>query len=535
MSEKMTCGEALMKLLEEYGVDTVFGMPGEHTLTLYQGIAKSNIRHVGVRNEQGAGFMADGYARVSGKPGVCTLISGPGVTNAATPMGQAYADSIPMLVISSVTPSYSLGKGWGCLHEVTDQQAVTSPLTALSATALTPEDLPELIGQAYTIFESGRPRPVHISIPTDVLAMTTNEDWSPRRPPSRPLPNPADVEAAVALLAEAQRPAIYVGGGAIGARDSLTEIAERLQAGVIASNAGKGIVPDGHSLSLGGSIWRGPTQSYMSQADVILAIGTELSETDSFVERLNLNGKIIRIDIDSAKINDLYPAHIGIIADAGLTAQAILANLRSKGISKAGSQAKEAVGATNEQVMSELSVAEKQHLKTLDSLRKVLPAETVVMGDIAQLVYTGSFALPVTQPRLWHYPAGYCTLGCGLPMAVGAKLAHPDQPMIVLAGDGGFMFTVQELATAVELGLSLPIVLWENGGLGQIRDGMDSRGMPQIGVNYHNPDFVAMAKAFGGYGVRPNSLAEFEAVVEEALQADKPTLINVHENSAWLM
>ena len=178
-----TCGEALIRLLAAYGVDTVFGIPGVHTLDVYRGIANSGIRHVQAKNEQGAGFMADGYARASGKPGVCTLITGPGVTNAATPMGQAFADSIAMLVISSENATDTLGKGWGCLHEITNQQAVTEPLTALSATALSPDDVPELIGQAFSLFSTGRRRPVHLSIPVDVLAMPVTADWGKRRMP----------------------------------------------------------------------------------------------------------------------------------------------------------------------------------------------------------------------------------------------------------------------------------------------------------------------------------------------------------------
>ncbi|MEM7349040.1 MAG: 5-guanidino-2-oxopentanoate decarboxylase, partial [Chloroflexota bacterium] len=534
-SNQMTCGEALMKLLEKYGVDTVFGMPGEHTLTLYQGIANSNIKHIQIRNEQGAGFMADGYARVSGKPGVCTLISGPGVTNAATAMGQAYADSIPMLIISSVTSTYTLGKGWGCLHEVTDQQAVTAPLTALSATALSPEDLPELIGQAYAIFESSRPRPVHISIPVDVLSMMTDGDWEPRKTPSRPMPNPTDIQAAVELLAQAKRPIICVGGGALKANEALTVLAEQLNASVLSSNAGKGVVPESHPLSLGGSIWRAPAQNYLAKADTILAIGTELSETDSFIERLDLNGKLIRVDIDPSKINDLYPADVGIVADAQATAEALLTTLQAQGISNVGVNTAQEVSAVREELMSEVNAVEAQHLKILVSLRQAMPADTVIMGDITQLVYTGSFAMPVDQPSCWHYPAGYCALGPGLPMAVGAKVAEPDRPVVVIAGDGGFMFTVQELATAAELGLNLPIILWENDGLGQIREGMDNRNIPHVGVTYRNPDFVAMAKAFGCYGVRPNSLAELEAAVTEAFKADMPTMINIYQDSEWLV
>ena len=306
-----------MALLERYGVDTVFGIPGAHTLDMYRGIASSNIRHVLARHEQGAGFMADGYARASGRPGVCTLITGPGVTNAATALGQSFADSIPMLMLSSANATHTLAKGWGCMHEITDQQAVTAPLTAFSATALSPDDLPELIGQAFSRFATARPRPVHIAVPIDVLAAATDGEWSTRAGPARPSPAPEAIVAAAALLAHSERPVLYAGGGAVEAAGPLTELAEWLNAAVLSSNAGKGIVPDSHALSIGAGISRGPARDYIGRADVVLAVGTELAETDSFVERLQIAGKLIRIDIDPSKINDLYPADVGIQADAG--------------------------------------------------------------------------------------------------------------------------------------------------------------------------------------------------------------------------
>ena len=197
---KKTCGEALMHLLEDYGVTTVFGIPGEHTLELYRGIEGSKVRHVTPRNEQGAGFMADGYARASGCPGVCTIISGPGVTNAATPIAQAYADSIPMLIISSANDSPSLGKGWGRLHETTDLCAITAPITAFSAMVHDPSEVPELIAQAFTVFGSRRPRPVHIAIPIDVMEMPANGDWNISSIPERPVPGQAAINAAADLL-----------------------------------------------------------------------------------------------------------------------------------------------------------------------------------------------------------------------------------------------------------------------------------------------------------------------------------------------
>jgi len=532
MTEQITCGEALIQLLEQYGVDTVFGIPGVHTLDLYRGLANSPIRHVQARNEQGAGFMADGYARASGKPGVCVLITGPGVTNASTPLGQSFADSIPVLLISSTNASFTLGKGWGCLHEITDQQAVTRPLTALSATALAPEDLPELIGQAFSIFASERPRPVHIAIPIDVLAEITSGGGAPRTMPSRPRANPEDVQAAAELLRTAKRPLIIAGGGAVEAQAEVTGLAERLNAVVVTTCAGKGVMPEPHPLNLGGSLVRPEVQRFLPSADVVLAVGTELAETDSFVERLDLAGQLIRIDLDRSKLNDLHPADLGIVADAKPTLASLLDGLGDE--ASVAEDRSGALASLRADIRANLTDSEKQHSRLLELLRSLVPEDTIFAGDSCQLVYTGIFVMPVQQPRLWDYPAGYCTLGCGLPSGIGAKLALPKQPVVVLAGDGGFMFTVQELVTAAELELPLPIILWNNSGLKQIRDDMNAREIPPIGVDGPNPDFVALAHACNGKGVLAQSQAEFTTALEQAWHTPTFTLIEIREGDAWL-
>lgn len=532
----ITCGAATIKLLEKYDVDTIFGIPGVHTLEFYRGLGESSIQHVQTRHEQGAAFMADGYARASGRPGICLLISGPGVINGLTAIGQSYADSVPVLMLSSTTASHSLGKGWGCLHEVPDLQAVTTPLTALSATARSPEDVPELIGQAFSIFASERPRPVHIAIPIDVLAqpVARPERWQTVTLPARPLPDPSAVAGAALLLAQAERPLLLVGGGAVGAGPALATIAETLNASIVSSNAGKGVVPESHPFNLGGSIWRRPVQDHIANADVILAIGTELSETDSFVERLAFNGKLIRVDIDPRKINDLYPADVGIVADATKTAQSLLTVLKAHDVKPADRDTAAVVNMINDQMMDALSDHEKRHLVLLNRLREILPADTIIAGDITQLVYTGSFTFPVEQPRLWHYPAGFCTLGCGLPNGIGAKFAMPEQPVVVLAGDGGFMFTVQELITAAELGIGLPIIIWENGGYLQIKEDMVRAEIEPVGVDGRNPEFIGLAQAMGCHAIRPESLKEFEEAVRSALKGERPTVIVVAEGSEWL-
>lgn len=527
----MNVGQASIKLLQDYGVDTVFGIPGVHTLEFCRGLNQSNIRHVQARNEQGAGFMADGYARSSGKPGVALVISGPGVTNALTAVGQAYADSIPMLLLSSDAASYSLGKGWGCLHEVPSLTDTTAPLTAFSATAMSADEVPGLIARAFSVFSSERPRPVHIAIPIDILAMPVSDDWHALELPERPGPTAKKIVRACELLRQAKRPMICVGGGASGASESIRLIAERLGAAVIASIAGKGIMDDSHPLSLSAGVVRKEVQSYLKTADVILAVGTELSEVDSFEKTLEIDGKIIRIDLDPRKMTDLYPAEVAIIGSARSSCEAIV---RQLGEVSARADTAAEVAEIRRAFRLRLSPSEARHCLALDILRKTLPENSIIMGDICQLVYTGAFAFDVTQPKLWHYPAGYCTLGSSLPDAIGASLALPGTPVVSLTGDGGFMFTCQELVTAAELKLPIPVILWNNKGLKQIRDDMLLRDIEPVGVDGINPDFIALAQACGCAALSVDSAESFSSAVQQALAADRPTLIEIDESSPWL-
>jgi 5-guanidino-2-oxopentanoate decarboxylase len=510
-----SCGEALMHLLEAYGVTTVFGIPGEHTLELYRGIEKSNVRAVTPRNEQGASFMADGYARVTGKPGVCTLITGPGVTNAATGIGQAYADSIPMLVISSANDSPSLGKGWGRLHETTDLCAITRPITAFSAMVHDPAEIPELIAQAFTVFHSRRPRPVHIAIPIDVMEQSVSDDWQPWQIADLPVPAAAVIYSAAQLLAQAANCIMIVGGGAQHASAEVTALAERLNCGVIASNAGKGIVADSNPLSLGGGIISPAVHDYLAKAEVVLAM-------------------IIRVDIDPARFSDAFPATVAIQGDS-LAACALLCDALA-GLNIP--QAKIDMPAELEQVRSrqqaEFTDVERQHIHLLDILRNELADDAIIMGDIAQLVYTGTAAMKTLLPRTWFYPAGFGTLGCALPDAIGAKLALPEKTVVALVGDGGFRITVNELATAVEEELSIPIIIWHNHSYAMIRDGMVKRGIPEIGVNPRAPDFLKLADAFGCPGTLVDSDASFRQALSDAFQHAGPSLIVALENDAWL-
>jgi 5-guanidino-2-oxopentanoate decarboxylase len=530
----MKCGEAVMRLLSAYEVDTVFGMAGTMTVELYRGIGLAGIHHVQCRNEQGASLMADGYARATGKPGVCTIIAGPGVTNAATGIAQAYSDSQPMLVLSGACATPMQGKGWGAVHELSDQAAVTAGFTAFSVMVRHPDELPELIARAYGVFRGSRPRPVHLSLPRDVLPEPVGSDWKTRRAPTLPMPDPAAIGEAAERLAAAKRPLIVVGGGAVGTRRALTEIAELIGAPVLSTNAGKGILPESHSLSLGCSILLKPSQQALAEADVVLLVGSQVSMGDHFLPKLEIGGDIIRIDIDPRELTAVYPAAVPIQADAGAALSALASALSSRKPPARRAQGELRVRdilAANTAKMTDL---EQLHARVWTILRSALPPDTIVMGDASQIVYSGSFAMPMEVERCWYYSGTYCSLGVALPMAIGAKIGAPHRPVIAVAGDGGIMFTVNELATAVEERLALPVLVWNNDALKEIVDQMDQRQIPRIGVEPKSPDFLGLAQSLGCHATRATSAEHLATSVRDALGADRPTLIELRQDSAWL-
>lgn len=389
-----TCGEVLVKLLEGYGVEQVFGIPGVHTVELYRGLARSSIRHVTPRHEQGAGFMADGYARVSGKPGVCFIITGPGMTNITTAMGQAYADSIPMLVISSVQSRSQLGGGRGKLHELPNQAALVGGVAAFSHTLMSAAELPSVLARAFAVFQAGRPRPVHIEIPLDVLVEDA-DDLLASMPVSvdRAGAAPGAVKQMTAMLASARRPLILAGGGAIDAAVELTELAERLGAPVALTINAKGLLPSRHPLLIGSTQSLVATRALVAEADVVLAIGTELAETDydiTFAGGFELLGALLRIDIDPDQTVRNYPPRLALVADARTAARALLDELNRQPLAERCNDWG-VVRATRLRADLEGSwdAAVRAQSVFLDSVLQTLP-EAVFVGDSTQPVYTGN-------------------------------------------------------------------------------------------------------------------------------------------------
>ena len=530
-----TCGELLVRLLEGYGVDTVFGIPGVHTVELYRGLPATRIRHVTPRHEQGAGFMADGYARVSGKPGVCFIVTGPGMTNILTAMGQAYGDSVPMLVISAVNRTEQLAMGQGRLHELRSQQAVVAGVAAFSHTVLHPSQLPEVLARAFALFASARPRPVHIEIPLDVIAAPADDlPLQPRPLPGRPGPDPAAVGLAADLLAKARQPLMVIGGGAVPAAAEALALAERLDAPVINTVNAKGILPPGHPLHAGENMAWPSLREALRAADAVLAVGSEFGETEMYPGPLPLrfDGRLIRIDIDLEQLVRGFPADVPILSDSRHALQALAAALPDA--ARSGSDGARRARALRESLPPLWWPAVRTHQRLLGLVQRVLP-DAIMVGDSTEPVYAGNQFFEPAQPRSWfNSSTGYGTLGYALPAAVGAKLAAPGRPVVVLVGDGGLQYTLPEFASAMEAGAPVIVLVWNNRSYGEIKTYMLDRGIAPIGVDLFTPDLVAIARAYGCAAERARDFDHLADLLAAARDRDTPSLIEVVEGAPFV-
>ncbi|AOE66767.1 hypothetical protein A7317_07035 [Pseudomonas fluorescens] len=534
-----TCGEVLVHLLERYGVEQVFGIPGVHTVELYRGLARSSIRHVTPRHEQGAGFMADGYARTRGKPGVCFIITGPGMTNITTAMGQAYADSIPMLVISSVQSRSQLGGGRGKLHELPNQGAMMAGVAAFSHTLMSAAELPAVLARAFALFQAARPRPVHIEIPLDVLV--ENADALLGTAPvsiARAGAAPAAIRQMSQLLAAAQRPLILAGGGAIDAAPALTRLAETLGAPVALTINAKGMLPGAHPLLIGSTQSLVATRALVAEADVVLAIGTELAETDydvTFAGGFEIPGALLRIDIDPDQTVRNYPPQVALVADAHIAADALLAELNRQPLPhRRNDWGAQRVTRLWADLTPTWDAATRAQSVFLNTVLQALPG-AVIVGDSTQPVYSGNLTLNPDHPRRWfNSSTGYGTLGYALPAAIGAWLGRGDgQPVVCLIGDGGLQFSLSELASAVEARTPIIVLLWNNQGYEEIKKYMLNRDIEPVGVDIYTPDFVAVAKGLGCAAERIQGPASLRMALRAAADREGPTLIEI-DQGLWM-
>lgn len=525
---RLTGGQAIIDGLEREGVDVVFGIPGVHTLDLYDALVDSDIEHVTTRHEQGAGFMADGYARATGRVGIALVITGPGLTNVATPIGQAYSDSSPVLVISSHNQSDQADQGRGLLHELKDQHGVMESIAAYSERVDRVADVPGAIADAFDYFDTRRPRPIHLELPMDVLARTDRIEPVERAAATPPAADDERIDAAVDRLEEATAPLLIVGGGATDAAASARRLVETTGMPVISTVAGKGVIPDTHELSLGATLRRDEVADYAASRDLVLAVGTELSPMDTGSADLPEN--LIHVDIDYGNFGKNYPVDLGIVADAETALPELVRRVEERGVAF-DEDLRDEVAAVRGASLDEAAAEGSEAHRLLATLRDALDENAIVVNDMTMVCYEATRVFPVDEPGTFLFPRGFGTLGFSPPAAFGAAIGATDRQVVSLVGDGGFLFTVQELATAVKYDIGIPVIVLNDDSYEAVRDNQvrDYDGR-LIGVDIDNPDFIEMARSFGAAARR----IEYETVEDElpaaldaAFARDRPTVVEI--------
>jgi acetolactate synthase I/II/III large subunit len=546
LAGQMTGGMAIVEALIANEVDRVFGLPGAQLYAFFDALAqrKNVIATIGARHEQTCGYMAFGYARSTGRPGVYAVVPGPGMLNTTAALATAWGCNAPVLCITGEVPSAYLGRGRGHLHELPDQLATLRTLTKWAARIERAADVPELLNEAFRQMRTGRPGPVAVAMPWDVMRASGFVEPRPGASPTLASPpSPLEVEAAARLLVNAERPMIMTGSGAQHASEAVLMLAEELAAPVAAFRGGRGVVAEDHPLGISSyaayRLW--------ADTDVLIGIGTRLempymrwADMMNMIDRPTAPPHLIRIDVEASEMRRLVP-HAGIVADAEAGTRALLAEVRRlrDAVRPARSKAAQRrIAAAKREARAAIEVVQPQ-LSYLDVIRAALPRDGFFVGELSQVGFTSYFGYPVYQPRTYVSEGYQGTLGFGFPTALGVKVAHPDKPVVAVAGDGGFMFGVQELATAVQHGIAVVILVFNNKSYGNVlRDqeiGFDNR---VIGAMLDNPDFVALAKAFGLEAHRVASPQALGALLTEVLGSDKPVLIEIEvaprsEVSPW--
>ncbi len=526
----VTGGQAIVDCLEAEGVEVVFGIPGEHTITLYDGLfQRPSIRHILPRHEQGAGFMAEGYAMASGKVGVCITTTGPGAFNALTPLAEAYGDSVPVLMIASEIGREFIGQARGITHESKDQLGVLERASGWAAQASSVGEIPEVMHEAFVRMRSGRPRPAVVQVPLDVMADKDDVAPLPSVQPQRVSADPAAVAEAAKMLASAQRPIIWAGGGVniAGANDILRQLAELLGAPVIATPDGKGAIPEDHPLALGSSSGEGPVTELMRRADTALVVGTRFQQRLTRNWTMPLPKQLVQIDVDASEIGKNYPASTGLVGDAGLVLNQLFEQLRGQTITPKPELATE-LEHIRETIGSYLREHFTPEAEMLAAFREGLAPDAMIFSDTARAVGWLRNHLPVYAPRSFFTPGGFSTLGFSFPSAMGAKAAFPDRQSVAACGDGSFMFTCNELATAVQEGLGVTVLLFNNRCHLGIKDHQDAEcGGRHIAVELHQPDFVQFAQSFGALGLRVERLEQLAPALTQARDSQKPAIVEI--------
>ncbi|WP_299146235.1 thiamine pyrophosphate-binding protein [uncultured Tateyamaria sp.] len=538
MTQTRPLGAQISHMLKDRGVDVIFGIPGVHNQEMYRGIEEAGITHVLARHEQGAGFMADGYARASGKPGVAYVITGPGLCNIMTPMGQAYSDSVPLLVLSSCLDETVATRGQ--LHQMKDQRAAAETVCDWSEEARTAEAAYQLVDRAMTEFTTRRKRPKHIQVPIAQLeaeaapAVRHRPDHAQPKPDQFvivPLPGIAppgidtrQLDHIAKRLMAAERPLFVLGGGVAmpGLEQAVQSVLNNCGAAAFTTYAGRGLVPPDHPLSFGSHLARPDSAKLLDASDCVVFLGTDLSEGDLWRATAGHRPGAIHINIDPEVLARAHPQDTRLLTD-GVEVLAYLAtHMTGK---PASSWSADLVAGFRSRWRAEVNAERPGIVPVCDALRDCLPQRTMIYSDMTQFAYTAKEVWDMDRPGHWHHPTGFGTLGYATPAAIGGAIARTGLPTMAIIGDYGFHYTMQELGVAVELGLPLPIILWDNGKLKEIEESMVRAQIAPNAVIARNPDFCKLAEAFGARAAAPKTLTDMQDTVRAAFDADGPTLI----------
>ena len=529
---KMSGGEALAKSLVREGVEVVFGIPGIQIYGIVAALRdESGIRMVTTRHEQAATYMADGYARASGKPGVALVVPGAGLYNAAPGLTNAYCRSSPVLLIAGQIPRGAIGKNLGAVHEIADQPGTVRSVTKWQRQAVRPREVPDAVFEAFRQMRTGRPRPVLIEMPPE--AGVEREEVALRSPAriSRIVPSPEDLREAAQVIAGSRTPLIYAGGGVArsDAEQALVKLAEATNIPVVTSSGGKGTIPDSHPLSYGSCFSpRGERQEMnqlydvMQAADVVIGIGTRFSLGNPAGEASTL----VNINIDDSELTRVQSNTIPLHGDAKATIEALLPCLAEAQAGERPSPVEAVAAARSLIAYYDIRLKEPQYA-VLEAMQEGIPEDAFIVWDVTQFGYYARTHYQVNHPKT-YIDSGYSfNLGYAFPTALGAKVARPDLPVICMAGDGGFMFNAVELSTAVKYGINLITVVFRNDSYGNVARDLDEAFGGTYETDLHNPDFVKFAESFGAVGMRAGDPMDLETLIPLALERQAPVIIDV--------
>ncbi|HEV8615421.1 MAG TPA: thiamine pyrophosphate-dependent enzyme [Methylomirabilota bacterium] len=519
---RLTGGEALAKQLHREGVRVVFGLPGVQLYGAMAGLRdEKDIRFIATRHEQATSYMADGYARAGGGFGVALVVPGPGLLNAAAGLSTAYACSSPVLMIAGQIPKRYIGKNVGVLHEVNDQMEAIACVTKWRRRVLEVADVPGAVREAVYQLKTGRPRPVEIEIPPDTLEEEGEAELLPPLEVARTAANEAEIATAARMLLAAARPILYAGGGvhASGAHEAVVAVADYLQAGVVQSAEGKGALSDDSDLSLGAALWpANPLRKYLDAADVVLVVGSRVA-----IAAFKPEQQVVQIDVDGDEIGRNHGKTFGLVGDARATLERLLERLRASAAPRTSRKAE------REALRNELAALDTQEPNSpiMRSLRAGVPEDAIVIAGMTQIGYYSRPFWPVYRPRTYLTSSYSGNLGYEYPTALGAKVARPDRAVVAICGDGGFMYNVQELSTAVRHKINVICVVFNDNAFGNVSRDLDESWGGSFGAELHNPDFMKLADAYGVVGLRAKQPTEVGDLVRQAVKMDTPVLIEV--------